>query len=695
MRDDLLIEIGCEEIPARMIRRAGEELERRLLEILDEAGLERGDAEHWGGSRRLAVRVADVAGRQQDRQETVTGPPASVAFDADGAPTGAARGFAKKQGVEPEALERITTERGEYVGFTRDVEGLTLEALLDERLGESVAAMGFAKSMRWGDGTHRWVRPVHWCVALHGAAALDVGLFGIRSGRRSRGHRFLGEREVTIPDAASYEASLAAQSVVVDPGKRRERVAAALSSAAAELGGEPVADEALLDEVADLVELPGVVLGRFDESYLTLPRELLVTTLRHHQKCFSIQDDAETLLPGFLAIANTDRDPGGHVRRGNEWVVGGRLEDARFFWREDRKQPLAERLDALERIVVHRKIGHYRDRAERTARLAGLLAGKLGLDEPSVERAERAARLAKVDLVTGTVGEFPELQGKVGGLLLEADGEAPELARAVYEHYRPAGPDDDLPTSDLATAVALADKLDQIGQFIAKVERPTGSRDPFGLRRAVNGLFRILLERDVALSFGELREMLDHDESFAFLVERLPFFLRERGASSGEVQAVVGEGTALDDRSPADLARRLDALRAVRTRDDFKHLVHLTKRVDNILVKNVGKLPELEKSAAGQSFAEDSAAAIALGTHIDAREPQMRDGAAAGAYPEVIEHLASFIAPVDGFFEEVLVIDPERAEATLARVRLLTRLREVLTADFDIRALAGDAKGGN
>jgi len=430
--DPLLLEIGCEEIPARMVAKAAADLSSLVVDILDRGGLAHGAAMSWGGSRRLAVRMPEVEARQADREELVLGPPAAVAFTADGEPTRAAIGFARKQGIEPEGLSVIETEKGSYAGFRRQVTGLTAGELLARELPSAVGNMSFPKSMRWGDGRPRWVRPVHWLLALHGDTVLHFELFGVKATASSEGHRFMSSGPVEIRHPERYEAALERAGVVIDPAVRRARLMASLDAAAVDLGGEPVRDERLLEEVVNLVEWPGIVGGRFDGDYLELPRELLVTTLRHHQKCFSVQSDDGDLLPAFLAVANTDRDPGGHVQRGNEWVVGGRLADARFFWSEDRKQPLAKRCDMLDDVVFHKKTGSYGEKARRMERLAAAMAEHLQLDDAENAICTRAARLAKNDLVTGTVGEFPELQGLVGGLMLGAEGEPEALAGAVY-----------------------------------------------------------------------------------------------------------------------------------------------------------------------------------------------------------------------------------------------------------------------
>lgn len=688
-----LLEIGCEEIPARMIDRATADLERLVVGILGRAGLAHGAASSWGGQRRLAVRIEAVQGRQADRALELTGPPAAVGFDADGNPTGAALGFAKKQGVAPSALFRLDTDKGGYVAVRKSVQGQTLAQVLAAELPAAVEGMSFPKSMRWADGAMRWVRPVHWVLALHGGETLPLALFGCAAAARSRGHRFLSAGVVEVGDVDAYHAALERAFVIVDPARRRTLIADKLQRQAEELQGRPVDDPGLLDEVRDLVEWPGVVVGRFDPGFLDLPRDLLVTTLRHHQKCFSVQTPDGKLCPGFLAIANTDRDPAGHVRRGNEWVVVGRLEDARFFWNEDRKQALAESSARLGGVQLHARLGSYADKAERMERLARRLADDLELGATVVEDCAAAARLAKNDLVSGTVGEFPELQGKVGGLRLRAEGARPAVADAVYEHYLPVGPDDPIPRAIEGRVVALADKLDTVAAFVGIGEVPTGSRDPFGLRRAINGVFRIVIEGDLALSLSRLVELAGGDDVLLrFMQDRLGAFLRETGYTPNEVLAVFRprlEDAALADWTLGDVVARLTALRGVRDRDDFRNLVKLTERVDTILVRNAEAVRGLGVPAA--SHAEDVAAAIALSTMIDLAGPALRHAADAKDYAGVVELLAGFIDPVEDFFDHVLVIDKAHAGATVQRFESLRRLGELLTCYFDIRELAGQA----
>ena len=697
-KETLLIEIGCEEIPARMIANATRDLERRLLDLLDQAGLSHGEHVSWGGVRRLAVRVEGVQSRQRDRQETVLGPPAKVAFLDDGQPSKAAIGFARKNGVDPRALTTIESDRGSYAGFTREVSGQGIGEVLARSFPQAVADMTFPKTMRWADGRSRWVRPVHWLLALHGENVLPIELFGAKAGGTSCGHRFLsaGIVEVTHPDR--YGEALEAAAVVVDPRVRRQRIERLICEEARSAGGIVVEDQDLLDEIADLVEWPGVVTGHFDPGYLALPRELLVTTLRHHQKCFSIQDGQGKLLPIFLAGANTDRDPSGHIRRGNEWVVGGRLEDARFFWNEDRKRSLDSLSAKLAGVVFHRKAGTYADKAKRVAERSARLASLLDLPESTVEQCRDAGRLCKNDLVTGTVGEFPELQGQVGGLMLTAEGADDSVGKGVYEHYRPVGPDDGLPETVVGQVTAVADKIDSIAELIRAGERPSGSKDPLGLRRAGNGVVRILLHSGWSTGLAGVASIADTDDAtLGFLRERMVAVMRDMGYTTKEILAVTRprvDASEADGWPLADVQARLEAIKRIRGREDFRHLVKLTERVDNILTKNAETIGEVVARADEQSEHQEVPQTEArLSKMVDQYAPVMRTNAEQKCYDEIVHMLSEFIDPVEQFFTDCLVIDPSQPETTRRRYELLLELNQLFTKYFDIRELAGEAEG--
>ena len=695
-RQTLLIEVGCEEIPARMIANAALDLERRLLGILKQAGLVHGEHVAWGGVRRLAVRVEGVQSRQDDREETILGPPSKVAFLEDGQPSKAAVGFARKNGIDPKELTTMESDRGSYAGFTREVAGQGVGEVLARTLPQAVAEMTFPKTMRWGDGRSRWVRPVHWLLALHGEEVLPIELFGAKAGGTSRGHRFLSTGIVEIATPDRYVQALETAAVLVDPQVRRQRIEGMIDRAASASGGVVVDDPDLLDEVVDLVEWPGIVTGHFDSGYLDLPRELLVTTLRHHQKCFSVQDAQGKLLPTFLAAANTDKDPSGHIRRGNEWVVGGRLEDARFFWKEDRKLSLDSFSPKLAGVVFHHKAGTYADKAQRVAERSARLATLLDMAESTVEQCRTAGRLCKNGLTTGTVGEFPELQGQVGGLMLAAEGVDIPIAQGVYEHYRPMGSDDGLPETPVGQVTAVADKMDSIAELIRAGERPSGSKDPLGLRRAGNGVVRILVNSGWPTGLAEVASTADADDAtLAFLRERMVAVMRDSGYTTKEILAVTRpriDASEADSWPLVDVQARLDAIKRIRGREDFRHLVKLTERVDNILTKNAETIGEILARAGEQNELEAVPESEArLAKMVDQYAPVMRTNAEQKCYDEIVHILSEFIDPVEQFFTDCLVIDPSQPETTRRRHELLLELNQLFTKYFDIRELAGEA----
>ncbi|HEX5044292.1 MAG TPA: glycine--tRNA ligase subunit beta [Candidatus Polarisedimenticolaceae bacterium] len=696
MNAPLLLEIGCEEIPARMIGGAAADLAARVTEVLESAGLTHGGAVGWGGSRRLAVRVEGVPERQPDRDEQVLGPPVKAAFAADGAPTQALLGFARKQGIDVALLAPVETERGTYAGFRRSVSGKPLEEVLQDAFPRVVEGMSFPKTMRWAEGKHRWVRPVHWLLALHGARPLALSLFGVAAEPASRGHRFLAAGPVPVPAPDDYAPALARACVVVETEERRRRIESLLHAAAAAEGGTLVADPPLLDEVADLVEWPGVVVGRFDASFLELPREILVTTLRHHQKAFSVARDGR-LLPLFLSVANTDRDPRGHVRRGNEWVVSGRLTDARFFWEEDRARTLRARLPELERVQFHKEAGSYARKAERVAGIAGTLASLLaeeGVAIASAAEVKDAAALAKADLVTSLVGEFPELQGIVGGLLLSAEGGGERVAAAVAEHYRPAGQGDRIPETPLGCLLSVADKLDTIHVLLRAGERPSGSKDPFGLRRAVNAVCRVLLESRWPLSLRALWAAAGEDAAtWIFLEERLGLFFLDRGFSGPEVRAVLrAAGGAAALQAPlADLEARLQAVREQRESAELLRMAELTKRIANIGPQAARMIAAWSGFRPAASWVDPVPAGAALQEEVRSASADVAELRQRGEYRALVARLSSLAAPVARFFEDVLVLDPEDRDATHHRAALLEELRALLTSSFDLTQLGGEA----
>lgn len=698
-RRTLLIEIGCEEIPARMLEGAATDLAAVVTGLLDRAEVAHGEARALWTPRRLTVIVADTATHTASKEQTLLGPPAAAAWGADGAPAPALLGFAKKQGLDPAAFTRIETERGIYAGARVSAGGKSLGEVLAAGFAQGVARMQFPKSMRWGQGEHRFVRPVHWLVALAGDEVLPLELFGVAAGRTTRGHRALAPGEHVIETADDYVQVLAAAHVTVDPARRHALLEDQLAACAQAEGGRAVPDAELLAESNGLVEHPGVLTGAFDERFAQLlPREVLQTCLRHHQKAFTIVGE-RGLLPAFAVAVNVAADPQGHVRRGHEWVVGGRLEDALFFWQEDRKRTLAERAPALDGVVFHKDLGTYAQKSRRVARLARALGERLGLDAAATGTLERAALLARCDLISGLVGEFPELQGVAGGLLASADGEPETVARAIYDLYRPASADDELPSTREGRLLGLADRLDTLAGGFAVGLVPSGSKDPFALRRAGTGAVLLALAEsgldlreacDLALagfvggeSGPDLRARADETRAplVAFLLERFAGWAERDGARYDEiaaVRAVAGEGPLVLD----DLARRLAALRGVRGSADFLALAAASKRVRNILAQANERGERVAPGADGDALALPAERALAdtLALAEDAAGSGGRD------YEATLRRLAGLRPDVDRFFDEILVMD-EDARVRRARLGLLARIHALASATVEMAEL--------
>jgi glycyl-tRNA synthetase beta chain len=694
-----LLEIGTEEIPARMIPAALEALAQGVRERAIAAGLAAGAARPLGTPRRLAFLLEDVPGSAPDREVEVTGPPVSAAYDAQGRPTRAAEGFARAQGGTVETLRRVTTPRGECVALRRTVSGRGAAAILAEAAPEAAGALVFPKTMRWGSGEHRFVRPVHWIVALLDEAVVDFSFLGIRSGRATRPHRLRGPEPVALPRASDYVAFLEAQGVMVDPRSRRRRIADGLLAAARDAGGRVAtppgsapgpggeADPELLDEVTHLVEWPTVLRGGFDRDLLELPGEILLTSMRHHQKDFAIQGD-KGLLHSFLVVANVPADPDGIVRRGNEWVLRARLSDARFFYNEDRRKPLEAFGAGLERVAFHARLGSYREKTARIGRLLDPLlqafaASGAGADAAAVRR---AAALCKNDLCTQVVSEFPELEGITGGLYARADGLGEPVFEALYDHYLPRSLEDAAPRRPEGAILSLADRLDtQAGLFLIG-EAPTGSRDPYGLRRSVQGACRILLERSVRVDLrlllgaalegyagGAVANAAPRDEALASLLEfwraRQEHLAAEAGVPGDVVRAALEAG-AFD---PHDGRRRMQAVAAFRRTPGFDDLAAAHKRIRNILSgQSAGAAfdPAHLREADERALAQAHAAARPV--VLEARQRQ--------EYGRALEAIAALREPLDRFFKGVMVMSEDRA----LRANRLALLRDLAALFLEV-----------
>jgi len=688
---DFLLEVRTEEIPANALPGARRQLAELFAGRLKDAGLGGARVETLSTNRRLVVVATGLPERQPDRSEIVTGPPVKVAFTADGSPTKAAEGFARKVDVPVEGLARIETERGEYLAAEVHIPGRATGEVLAEAIPGILAGLHFPKTMRWGLGRHVFVRPVHGVVALLDDVVLPLEVFGVGSGRTPIGHRVHAPESFEITSPAAYPGELEKRRVLVDPGERRRRMEVQAERLAGEVGCRVHPDPSLVAEHVELVEYPGLIRGDIDPKFLELPREVVITTLRHHQKCLVLERENGRLAPYFLAVVDRADDPEGLIRQGNEWVIGARLADAAFFFAEDRKRRLEDLVPQLERLEFHRRLGSLAAKAERVGILGGWLADAAGLGLDAAE-VERTARLVKADLVTHMVGEFPELEGIMGGHYLRLDGEPEAVWTAARDHYRPQGFEGPIPASGLGRVVAAADRLDTIAGLFAVGEIPTGSRDPFGLRRAAQGLVRILAESgwDVDLAalvrraVALVTEAVDGDSEAitaavaSFVGERVRRYLVDRAGVSGDTaEAVMGaRWTTL----PV-LEARARALEKVRSGEAIRALALAFKRVRNITEgqPDAGVRPELLTEPAERDLHE---AAVRFHDALEALLPERR-------VDEAFAEMGRLADVLDRFFVEVLVMtDDERIRAN--RIALLKMLGRDFLALADLSRLQID-----
>ena len=688
---DFLVEIGTEELPPKALRSLMEAFGESLAAAVDDARLAHGKVHAWASPRRLAVMIEGLAAQQEDRRVELKGPPVKVAFDDDGNPKPAATAFAGKCGVSVEALGREATDKGEWLVFSSVEAGRPAAELLPGLVEAALATLPIPRRMRWGAGDAEFVRPVHWIVMLHGESLIEATVMGIATGRESRGHRFHAPGPVTIPSPDRYLETLEKQGWVIgDFERRRDMVREGVDRAAAEAGGRVVEGESLYDEVAALVEWPVPIVGRFDKEYLALPRETVISTLTGHQRYFPMADERGDLMPRFVTVANLESREPAQVREGNERVIRPRLADAAFFWDSDRRTPLASRAAALGEVIYQHGLGSLRDKSLRVAALAGMLADAVGADKATVLR---AAELAKCDLLTGMVGEFPELQGTMGRHYALADHESAAVADAIGEHYQPRFAGDVLPASQAGQILAVADKLDTLAGVFSIGKKPSGNRDPFGLRRAALGIVRILIECEID---ADLVAAIDtavglqpkskadsaalSEDLYTFVTERLRrYFLdRDAGLATETFDAVL----ARQPRSLVDFDRRLAAVQKFLQLEQAESLAAANKRIANIL-RQAGD-PEGLAVATGL-LAEDAERALyeGLGRARDALLPLLESRDYAGA----LVRLAELREPVDRFFDDVMVMADDEA-VRRNRLALLGALRALFLDIADISRLS-------
>jgi len=689
--DDFLVEIGTEELPPKALRSLMTALGQGLELAVDEARLEHGAVHAYASPRRLTVLIENLERGQGDRTVSQKGPPVSIAFDDDGKTTPAASAFAKKCGVDVADLGRMSTDKGEWLSCDIVEPGKASGELMPSLIEKSLAALPIPRRMRWGGGDAAFVRPVHWVVLLHGSDVLDASIMGIAAGNQSRGHRFHCDGPVKIKTPGDYLASLEKNGhVIADFERRREIILSGVNAEAERVGGSAVDAEVLLDEVAALVEWPIPLTGAFDEKYLELPREVVISTLTSHQRYFAVADKDGALLPHFITVANLESKDPDQVRDGNERVIRPRLADAAFFWDSDRRLGLAARQGALRDVVYQRGLGSLGDKSDRTAELAGSIARALDVDAEAVRR---AAELSKCDLLTSMVGEFPELQGTMGRYYAEADGESEAVAAAIGDHYRPRFAGDALPASVDGQILAVADKLDSLAGIFSIGKKPSGNRDPFGLRRSALGIVRVLVEcgLDVDLK-AFIKESVDaqpegkiakaelYEALYSYITERLRryFFDRDAGLATETFDAVLA-------RSPAslvDFGRRLGAVQAFLKLDAAESLAAANKRIANIL-------RQADSGGAGavkeKLLTDDAERALwkTLGETAEVVRPLL----AARDYTSALTALAGLRAPIDSFFDDVMVMADDDSIRN-NRLALLAELRALFLGVADISRLA-------
>lgn len=681
----LLVELGVEELPPAAIDRLSDALASGIAQGLREAEVAFSGVAAYATPRRLAVHVNELADRQPDREIERRGPALSAAFK-DGQPTKAAEGFARSCGVEVTELIHLDTDKGTWLGYRERQPGESIAQLLPAIIDTAITNLPVPKNMRWGASRIEFSRPVHWLVVLYGERAINAHTLGLSAGNTTYGHRFHAPEAIVLRQADDYLDVLENAYVLADRERRRERIREQVLAEAEVQEAQAVIDEALLNEVSGLVEWPVALAGSFDERFLEVPAECLVSSMKANQKYFHLLDEQGRLKPLFITVANIDSQDPQQVIDGNEKVIRPRLADAAFFYDVDRKTPLASRQAELASVVFQQQLGSLADKAHRSAAIAAFIAGRIGGD---VAQAKRAAELAKCDLITEMVQEFPELQGIMGRYYAAHDGEPDEVAQALEEQYLPRFASDSIPQSRTGLALALADRLDTLTGIFGIGQRPSGTKDPFALRRAAIGVLNILIKGELDLDLRELLELaaaqhqeLPHAETLVdnvldYMLDRFRAWAQDEGIA---VEVYLAVRTRPVTR-PLDFARRLHAVHAFANRDEAAALAAANKRVSNILAKQSDEVSSEVDASLLQESAEK-----ALYAALSERRVQVLPLFAASRYQEALDVLASVQQPVDAFFEQVMVMD-EDAAIRGNRLALLASLRELFLEVADIAQL--------
>ena len=676
---DFLVELGTEELPPKALKTLAESFRDGIVKGLDAAGLSHTGAQFFAAPRRLAVRVKALATRQPDRTVAIDGPPKKAAFDASGNPTQAALGFAKKNGVELGDID----SNGERLRYVKEVKGSDAKQLLAAIVSASLDQLPIPKRMRWGASRVEFVRPTQWLVMLLGDEVVDCEILAQKAGRESRGHRFHHPESVRISSPAAYLEDLRAGWVIADFSERRAQILQKVNALSAQEQGRAIIPDALLDEVTALVEWPVPLVCSFEQRFLAVPQEALISTMQDNQKYFCLLDETGKLKNRFITVANIESSAPQHIVAGNEKVVRPRLTDAEFFFNQDKKSKLEQRNERLKTVVFQAELGTQFEKAVRTSKLAGYIAQQIGGD---IKNAERAGLLCKCDLATEMVGEFPELQGIMGTYYARHDGEHDEVALALNEQYQPRFSGDVLPQTKTGQAVAIADKIDSLVGILGIGKHPTGDRDPFGLRRAALGVLRTIVGRELDLDlvqlakqsialFGTKLTNINVETDFlSFMNGRYQAWFQEEGISVDIVKAVQ----AVNPSRPLDFWRRAEAVRTFKAQPESAALAAANKRVGNILAKRDSKEPLPELNSALLQQAEEQALAKAVSA--------LQTATASGDYESRLLALAALKEPVDAFFDKVMVNVDDPAVRN-NRLALLARLQQLFLAIADIGEL--------
>ncbi|MCW8410242.1 glycine--tRNA ligase subunit beta [Legionella sp. PATHC035] len=687
MVNDFIFELGCEELPSGSVWPLADEFANQLLAALDKAQLEYGEVKRFATPRRIAIAIFDLQDEQKSQSVTRRGPAFAAAYDKDGKPTAALLGFAKSCGVDVDKLSRIETDKGDWIVYETLSQGNKTKDLLPALIGQSLAALPIAKPMRWGAGDEEFARPVHWAVMLYGDTVIEHSILGIKSARNSRGHRFHHPQSIVINSAQSYESQMKDAFVIADFAIRKQMIRKQVEELAASVQATAIMPEDLLEEVASIVEWPQALMANFEKEFLEVPAESLIASMQSHQKCFALKDQKGRLLPHFITVSNIASSNPKQVILGNEKVMRARLSDAAFFFRQDKKMPLSQHIAGTEQVVFQAKLGSLLDKALRIEALMTYLSPALHLN---IKQAQRAAQLSKCDLLTGMVGEFPELQGLMGYYYALNDGEDQFVAHALNEQYMPRFAADNLPESDLGLALSLADRIDTLVGIFAIGQRPSGVKDPFKLRRHALAVVRLLIATPAQLNLSTLIEqaMVHYgkrisvepnlmNELKSFILERLQSYYQSQGLSVDLIHAV----RARQDDWLYDLDKRLAALQSFVKLPEAASLSAACKRVNNLL----SQAGRNALSPVNEQLLEEGPEKF-LYIHIDqvarAVEPLYRSA----DYGPLLKLLASLKEPVDLFFDKVMVmVEDQTIKAN--RLALLACLQELLQGVADISLL--------